>query len=421
MNKKSNRKNSAGKSARQKISNKKLLLTGGIIAAAAVLTTGIIVFSIMHRKPTAAFYGIPESDQKMIAAELTDFTIVTYDASKPIAGQLKSGKKADILFTYNGKTLTEAAVVARKKKAGLPPSVLEGIISSVRMTAPRSAEGAVLAVPLLLDNYEIDINRELMRDAGYAMLDSWADLDKFARSMHRKITATVVMAGGDDRELINITGALCESLQGKAAWYNAAAKIRESIAAGKNTEIDFEAVISDLCATQESPLYTTDRLLSSWYKDGILYPDTFHMKKPDIQAFMESELCAISFLTLSQHRAVAQQKISNYNSQYYPSSPDAETRNFTAPVVFAVPLRNSRAAKAAITALAKGRQEKVSRATGLAPVQADCRVPDKQADDVRYWVAASGDPLPALADAVFNDDDERTAFANALRNQIIYK
>ncbi|HAH61513.1 MAG TPA: hypothetical protein DCL73_05400 [Treponema sp.] len=401
--------------------NKKLLCTAGLIAAAAVLAACIIVFGFAHRKPAAAFYGLSESARKAIASELPDFTLITYDASKPLAAQLKSGKKADILFTYAGTPVTDAALFAQKNKVGLAPSVLEGMISSAGLTAPRGADGTVLAVPLLIDNYEIDINRSMMRDAGYASLDSWAELDKFARNMHGKITAPVVMAGGDDRELINITGALCEALQGKAARNNVAAKIRESVASGKNTETDFEAVVSDLCASQESPLYMTDRLLSSWYKDGILYPETFHMKNEDVRAFMENELCAIVFQTLTQHRTVAQQKINNYNSQYYPSSPGAAARNFTSPMIFAVPLRNDRRAGAVITSLAKDKQEQISRATGLAPVQANSRVPDRQADDVRYWVAASGEPLPALADDAFGSDADRAAFAQAIRIQILYK
>ncbi|MCK9169519.1 MAG: hypothetical protein M0P01_03820 [Treponema sp.] len=409
------------KTAVREISSKKLLLIAAIIAVTAIIAASIFILSILRRKPVAAFYGLSESTQKAISSELADFTIMTYNASKPLAAQLKYGKKADILFTSGGKAVSDAVPTTEKNKAALPHTVLDGMISSARMSAPLNTEGAVLAVPVLINNYEIDINRPLMRNSGYASLDSWADIDKFARSMHGKITAPVIMAGGDDRELINITGALCEALQGKAAWDNIVSKIKESVAAGKDTEMDFETVLSDLCSTQESPLYMTDRMLSSWYKDGILYPETFHMKTSDVKSFMESELCAISFLTLTQHRAVAPGSINNYDSQYYPSSPDASARNFTSPLLFIIPLRKNKQGTDIIKAFAKDRQEKISRATGLAPVQADSRVPDRQADDVRYWVAASGAPLPALADAAFSDDSVRADFAQALRTQIKYK
>ncbi|MFA6855783.1 MAG: hypothetical protein WCR31_01110 [Treponema sp.] len=421
MSKKTNKKTAAVRTAAQEISSKKLLLIAVIIAAVAIMTASVLVIGMHLRKPVAAFYGLPESTQRAISSELADFTIITYNASKPLDTQLKYGKKADILFTSGGKAVSAAVLTVEKNKAALPHAVLDGMISSARMAAPINTEGAVLAVPILINNYEIDINRSLMRDSGYASLDSWADIDKFARSMHGKITAPVIMAGGDDRELINITGALCEALQVKAAWDNIVLKIRESIAAGKDTEMDFESVISGLCSSQESPLYMTDRMLSSWYKDGILYPEIFHMKISDVKSFMENGFCAISFLTLTQHRTIAPQNINNYDSQYYPSSPDASARNFTSPLIFIIPLRKNKQGTYIIKAFAKDKQEKISRATGLAPVQADSRVPDRQADDVRYWVAASGVPLPGLADAAFSDDSVRTDFARALRSQIMYK
>jgi hypothetical protein len=421
MGRKTNKKTAVGKTAVQKLSSKKLLLIAAIIAAAAIITASALVLGILLRKPVAAFYGLSESTQKAVSSELPGFTIITYNPAKPLDAQLKHGKKADILFVWNGKAVSDAVQTAKKNKAGLSPSVLGGMISSARMTAPRSAEGAVLAVPVLINNYEIDINRSLMRNSGYATLESWADIDKFARSMHGKITAPVVMAGGDDREFINITGALCEALQGKAAWDNVVSKINESTAAGKDTEMDFEAVIAGLCSSQESPLYMTSRMLSSWYKEGILYPETFHMKISDVKSFMENGLCAISFLTLVQHRTIEPQCINNYDSQYYPSSPDASARNFTSPLIFIIPLRKNKQGAYIIKAFAKDRQEKISRTTGLAPVQADSRIPDIQADDVRYWVAASGAPLPALADAAFSDDSVRADFATALRSQIMYK
>ena len=46
-------------------------------------------------------------------------------------------------------------------------------------------------------------------------------------------------------------------------------------------------------------------------------------------------------------------------------------------------------------------QENLSRGTGVAPVLAQCRTPDKQANDARYWIAATTTPLPGLANEVY--------------------
>ncbi|MDE7140993.1 MAG: hypothetical protein K2O09_09630, partial [Treponemataceae bacterium] len=42
-------------------------------------------------------------------------------------------------------------------------------------------------------------------------------------------------------------------------------------------------------------------------------------------------------------------------------------------------------------------QENLSHMTGLAPVLAQCPTPDQQADDARYWVAATNAPLAGLS------------------------
>ena len=39
-------------------------------------------------------------------------------------------------------------------------------------------------------------------------------------------------------------------------------------------------------------------------------------------------------------------------------------------------------------------QEKLCAQTGFAPVLAQCKTVDRQADDARYWVAATNPPLP---------------------------
>jgi ABC-type glycerol-3-phosphate transport system substrate-binding protein len=400
--------------------NIRFMIIAGCIAAAAVIASFIIVTAVLHRKPVAAFYGLSETETKAVTAQAKDdFTFIIYDSTAPLSGQLRSGRKPDVVFLHNGLAGAEAASSVRNKKAGFDADVLEGMISSSRATVIRNDAGRVLTVPLLLDNYEIDINRSLLRQAGFSQLVTWADIDRFAQKIRGKTTAAVVFAGGDDRELINITGALCEALQGRGSWEKAAARIRETAASGKKA--DYDALAEELCGAEDAPFFGAERILSGWYKNNVLYPEIFHMKKEDVKAFMESGLCAVAFLTLSQHRTIEQQAIAGFDSQYYPSSPKATARNFTSPQVTAVMMTGNRKAASFVKEIAGASQEQLSRASGLAPVQANSRVPDRQADDVRYWVAASGDPLPALSDAAFTDDASRAAFAQALRGQMMYR
>ena len=81
-----------------------------------------------------------------------------------------------------------------------------------------------------------------------------------------------------------------------------------------------------------------------------------------------------------------------------------------------ISLSKDKVSRAAIEKFANELQSQLSFSTGLAPVQANCPVPDVQSDDVRYWVAASNEPLPALADSLFASKSQKASFAEALRN-----
>ena len=47
--------------------------------------------------------------------------------------------------------------------------------------------------------------------------------------------------------------------------------------------------------------------------------------------------------------------------------------------------------------ISKEGQEKLCAQTGFAPVLAQCKTVDRQADDARYWVAATNPPLQGLS------------------------
>ena len=91
-------------------------------------------------------------------------------------------------------------------------------------------------------------------------------------------------------------------------------------------------------------------------------------------------------------------------------------RTFSAPIIMAIPYSKNKIAMDSIKKLATVEyQERLSIKTGLAPVQKNCAIPDRQADDVRYWVAASEVPFVGLSEAAFTDAKTRKMFADILR------
>ena len=163
----------------------------------------------------------------------------------------------------------------------------------------------------------------------------------------------------------------------------------------------------------------TAELLQKWYKDGIIPSNVYKMNSRDVKSYMEQNLCGVSFLTLSEHRTVKQRTIEGFTSVYYPSVSANVERTFSAPIIMAVPYSKNKIAIDSVKKLASVEyQEKLSVQTGLAPVQKNCSIPDRQADDVRYWVAASETPYVGLAEAAFTSDYTRKLFAETLRKYL---
>lgn len=410
----------------KKITLKKITIGG----SAALLLLFVLFFVILHitnRKPTAAFYGIPEQTVTAVAgilqttqlrktAKSEPYTITVLDDSVPLEAALKKSGKPDILFIYNGLNADSAALLAQKQKTGLPLSVLDGMVSSIRLSATAISD-AVYTVPLLADNLEIDIKTEILGTNEINAIDTFSALDAVGHAAKLRYTAPIAFAAGDDTELINIIGALTESLSGADVWSSAVRKITESVKQNAASPQDFSELLTPML-TGGGEFAAAAELLTRWKAEGILGADTFQLKTEDLRYFISENLSAIGFMTLSQHRLFDRNVISQFSSAYYPSERTGSVRRFTAPLILGIPLSKNKTVRQSLIALAQNKQDLLSAATGLSPVQAAASVPDVQADDARYWIAASGTPLPALSNAAFTAKAERTAFANALRTAL---
>ncbi len=397
-------------------------ISGAIVLLIAIL---MIILSVASRKPVAAFYGISERNQ----AEITDvlqkthsrknknslpFEIITLDNNISLERALKKSKKVDLLFVYNGLNLEYAANHSAKKKLSFSQDILKGMTSSVR-EATQVVNGMIPAVPLLIDNYEVDVSLDKFHSSRVKNINVLSDLEKLAKITKSSTPAPIIFPAGEDAELINLFGALTEAISGKQTWESAKNKIAKQVASGKVSQNNFYDTLVKLSA-EGGEYHDTVSTLREWYKLGIIPKNVYSMNSRDIKAFMSSDLTTATFITLSQHREMERNIVIKYSSVYYPAVHSNVERNFTAPIIFAVPMSKDPVAKKAITQMANELQATLSAKTGLGPTQANCSVPDIQADDVRYWVAASNTPLPALSDALFVNKQQKNAFAEALRS-----
>ena len=406
-----------------KLSLKKVIIS--IVALIIFLIAlFLVIIGISSHRPTAAFYGISESNQEKIAKVLQStaskkkgrflpFNIVTLDTSVSLENALKK-QKADIVFVNRGKNSDFAAARAVKKHTTFDIDILKGMTTSVRKTAFVQNE-KVAAVPLLLDNYELDVHTEKFNSSNIKVLNTLDDLEKLAWITKSSTPSPIIFPGGDNDFLINIFGALVEAVSGKSACIEGKEKLEKLIDSGKANYNSYTETLKELFA--DGNAYSeTFKLLRNWSQKEILTKNVYQINVRDMKIFMQSEIVTAAFQSLSEHRTFERPVIAKYTSVYIPAETETSVRFFTSPVILGISLSKDKIARAAIEKLSNEFQSQLSFATGLAPVQANCSVPDVQADDVRYWVAASDEPLPALADWIFTTKGQKNAFAEALRN-----
>lgn len=395
-----------------------------IVAAAAVLVLALAaVISLSTKKNTVAIYGLEEPQAQALKSQIEEISnkknlgleVVVFTNEKTLTSQLNLSPKTLAVITTAGYGM-ENAVKKAGKKAGVSFDLTSEMTSSMRNSVRLNENKKVAAIPLLSDNLEIDINTQAFRTSGMERIATWDDISTFCRIQKRRIDFPLAFAGSDGEFVLDLLGGFAEALDGQDS-YNKAAEILKD-AAGK--KFDAVEIAKSLADNPDSPLITSVRLLKNWYKNGFLNASTFSFTKKDINAFVENSLASGFFMTLSDHRNSGN-KISDFSSIYFPSDHTASSRTFSSTTIYAVPLKKSKSAEKLISDLlsAEG-QEKLSRSTGFAPVLAQCRTPDKQADDVRYWVAATNPPNAGLGHEVYFTQEHFRQLGKELASRIMY-
>lgn len=408
-----------------KLSIKKL----AVLISACILFFFLLFFIILglvNRKPIAAFYGISQENVENISKVLNSthkrrnkksepYNILILDETKSLEYALKGQKKPDLLFLYNGENATYATKLAAKRKTGFSKDIVSNMPSSIQAIVPQTAE-KITAIPLLLDNYEIAYHKEKAKSAQIKELITWQDVQTLASKTKSSTMAPIIFAAGDDIELINIMGALLESVSGKKAYDSVVEKIRANIKAGKVSVQSFYNLADELFAI-DGEFYQTAQMLNEWKTYGLLPKNFLSMSVKDVRAFISSNdsINTIAIMSLSQHRRIERDFIAKYKSSYIPSI--LNERSFTAPIIMAVPLSKNKIVKKSLKSLAKELQGSLSNQTELAPTDKNASTPDRQADDARFFIAASNPPLAGLSQA-FTTKGTRAAFAEAIRSKL---
>lgn len=372
------------------------------------VTLGVL-FLIPH-KPIIAFYNIPEELERSITllaqdpqfSGKTQFRFQKLDGIKNLRDLTKTASHADILFTFDGK----AAVEIIKKT--IDPS--EGILKLMpsAMQAAGRTDTRIYGLPLLLDHFEVAYNIQAFKNKSIKEPQTLDALLNAAKKLKTPTHWPIICAGKQDTDLLMLVGALLEARYGIDAWKNTVTLLQSEVSMKEifkdNT---FRAVLDELV---------------SWRTKGLIHPEWFRMTNADIVAFMENDYSSIVLCSLSEHREVPFDTIKKFTSIYFPSATQGAPRAFTSPTLIGMRPYKKRPNKSAETflyALARNSgQKKLGDASGLAPVNSTAETRDRQAADVRLWVASSHKPFPEIGTASFGDSEKRAQFAREIRQYI---
>ncbi|MBR1715704.1 MAG: hypothetical protein IJ717_12270 [Treponema sp.] len=380
--------------------------------AAGVLVAAAAAFSVYRAVPkgpsTVVLYDLNEREEAAISdsirkvADEKSVSIVSLKsdakteektADREFERALKKSG-ASLVFVKSG-LKAEKAVSMAKDGSELDDAKLNiGEMTTSMKGAVKAGKEGVKSVPVIFDNMEIDIEITALKNSGMAGIAGWDDIEKLAVFQKRYVENPIVFAGKDSELALDIFGALTEAMSGADEYRNAV----EIINSHSGADFNAARVARLLTEKSDNPLYKAVLYLSRLYKQGLLHPNTFNLEKNDVKAFAKARIASIIFMSLNDHRTFEPKVISRFTSIYFPSEFSGDRRKFTAPVTCAVPLKKDKAAKSIVESIVTAEeQERISFATGLAPVLARCRTPDLQSSDARHWVASTDTPLSGLS------------------------
>jgi len=292
---------------------------------------------------------------------------------------------------------------------GLVPSSLRG---------PGVFEGKRIAYPVAVDQVELAFRRDLFTRAGLVLEErvlNLLDLEKALKVLAANTFFPLVISGGSDKGLTDFVSVMVLSLGGRQAYLVWQQDLEDAGEAGwKPGDWSKELV----------PGFRFNQVLeklADWKKQGLLHPEWFRFQERDTLTLLNNNVAAATVIRLSEHRAWPLATVRRLQASSFPALSTAGAAEGIVGLLWmaAVP-EKSRWNPQAKTWL-KGLpnqvfQTQVLETWGLAPVNSTVSALDREANDLRFWAAASRGVLPPL-DLGVSEGVYRT-FVKMVREQL---
>ncbi|WP_027728751.1 hypothetical protein [Treponema sp. C6A8] len=392
-----------------------------------LIFAGIKFTTSKNHSIKVGFYNISEVQEKAftdcISAICLDKKInVSFFTVTPdlYSNQIQKNK-IDLIICAAGYALKNSTASAQKD-VNISNEVIGGMYSSMR-EAIIAFHGKNKAVPLIVDNLEIDIDISEFKMSGMERIATWKDIEQLAKKVLNKEFEPISFAGAEPVFLLDLLGGIGEAFDGYDGYNKATEILAKASVKAKSSPDSFDAtvLVKSLFLDEDAPLPSSLYYLKQLINKGLISKASKDLVHNDINSFVIYRLTSIFFTTLSLHRGYNEKAISRYSSIFFPSKLSPSGRHFTANSTFAVPLKSDDKVYSIIEALLSAEyQENLCQKTGLAPVLANCRVPDKQSDDVRYWIASTNAPVAGLGHEAYFTPDQLQKIRSVIDEYLFY-
>lgn len=329
--------------------------------------------------------------EKIGAEKNIKITCIEISESENLETQIKKNK-IDAIITPAGTTLNQT-LENSDKNASVPFELTAEMFTTMRESTITKNNQAV-ALPLLLNHLEIDIDTQSFMDSEMKNINSWEDIDAYCDLQKLKVENPVTFAASNSIFVLDLLGALTESFSGIESYKNAVKILNDDKNVGQN--FNAKELANKLATSNKAPLINATNYLRKLNQNEYLHQSYKDFTNYDVSVLAQDRRARVIFTTLADHRQYEPDGIARFSTIYMPSTIAGE-RHFTANVTYIVPVKNNQLLVTVLQDLLNSDyQSELSRRTGLAPVLANCRTPDKQASDVRYWVSATSTPLAGL-------------------------
>lgn len=385
-----------------------------------VIICFFVVFYISSKSVlNIAFYGIPENVEEAIRTKITDYSIsvtkknrcvfTTLSDNEPLISYLPRKHNYDCIIAYNDKNLQDCA-----NPKFMMPDIIQYVPTALRSSVNYDNP---YALPLLLDNFEIAVYTKYLKEQSLSIPASLSAVLDLAQKTSKEADWPIVFSGGSDKDLSFLISSLLLSRYGTQAYSN-------MIELMKN-KIEFDNLLNIPLNEDSQTFKNILDEIRFWESKKYLHPQWIEFQDKEVAYMMSSHSTSIVFLTLSDHRAIDFEVMNLFTDSFFPSGSAAKSRSLIAPVIAIAPLSTKKAGKMSVQTLqsfliGSEAQAWLGSATGLAPANSTAPAQDKQASNVRLWLAASDKPLPAITDAAFTNKKDKEEFMKQVRNYFLF-